>query len=134
MEKGLTSQFSNITSLSIVFRYCYSSLVKFSYWSKFHCNIMTGSGVMTIFIYRDWPEIRNTPVWILPNIWRLGQLGIPNLAWMSLVKYCWKLQNIRVCRIKGDLTRKGEWYIWGRVDTPVHKNKEKSCLISDITM
>ena len=40
---------------------CFVSLVKFSYWFKFHVNIMTGSGIM-----RDgftWkPEIGNTPV------------------------------------------------------------------------
>ena len=28
------------------------SLVKFSYWSKFHANIITGSGVTTIFDYK----------------------------------------------------------------------------------
>ena len=52
------------------------SLVKFSYWSKFHVNIATGSGVMTIYFYKGLtrnPEIGNTPVWVLPNIWRLGQ-------------------------------------------------------------
>ena len=53
------------------------SLVKFSYWCKFHVNIITGSGVMTISFYkrltRD-PEIGNTPVWVLPNIWRLGRV------------------------------------------------------------
>ena len=32
--------------------------VKFSYYSKFHVNITTGYGVMTIFFKRDWPEIR----------------------------------------------------------------------------
>ena len=32
---------------------------------------------MTIFIYKGLtrnPEIGNTPVWVLPNIWRLGQV------------------------------------------------------------
>ena len=33
------------------------SVVKFSYWSKFHVNIITGSGVMTVSFIRDWPEI-----------------------------------------------------------------------------
>ena len=54
---------------------CFVSLVKFSYWSKFHVNIITGSGIMTIFFYKGLtrnPEIGNTPVWVLPNIWRLG--------------------------------------------------------------
>ena len=56
---------------------CFVSLVKFSYWSKFHVNIITGSGIMAIFfnkgLTRD-PEIGNTPVWVLPNIWRLGRV------------------------------------------------------------
>ena len=46
---------------------CFVSLVKFSYWSKFHINIITGSGVMTIFFYKGvtrHSEIRNTPVWV----------------------------------------------------------------------
>ena len=42
---------------------CFVSLVKFSYCSKFHINIIAGSGVM---------KFGNTPVWVLPNIWRLG--------------------------------------------------------------
>ena len=53
------------------------SLIKFSYWSKFHVNIVTGSGVLTIFFYKGLtrnPEIGNTLVWVLPNIWRLGQV------------------------------------------------------------
>ena len=54
---------------------CFVSLVKFSYWSKFHVNIITGSGIMTIFFYKGLtrnPEIGNTHVWVFPNIWRLG--------------------------------------------------------------
>ena len=56
---------------------CFVSLVKFSYWSKFHVNIMTSSGIMTIFFYKGLtrnPEIGNTFVWVLPNIWRLGRV------------------------------------------------------------
>ena len=57
---------------------CSVSLVMFSYWSKFlHVNNMTSSGVMTIFAYKGLtrnPEIRNTPVWVLTNIWGLGQV------------------------------------------------------------
>ena len=47
------------------------SLVKFSYWSMFHVNIITGSSVMTIFFYKGLtrnPEIGNTLVWVFPNI------------------------------------------------------------------
>ena len=56
---------------------CFVSLVKFSYWSKFHVNIITGSGVMTISFYKGLtrnPEIINTPVWVFLNIWRLGRV------------------------------------------------------------
>ena len=49
----------------------------FSYGSKFHVNIITGSGIMTIFFYKGLtrnPEIGNTHVWVFPNIWRLGRV------------------------------------------------------------
>ena len=78
---------------------CFVSLMKFSYWSKFHVNIITDSGVMIISFYKGLTrnlEIGNTPVWVLPNIWRLGKLGIPNLVRMSLIKCYCMLQNIRV--------------------------------------
>ena len=51
------------------------SLVKFSYWPKFHVNIMTG--VTKIFAYKRLTrnlEIVNTPVWVLSSILRLGQV------------------------------------------------------------
>ena len=38
---------------------------------------MIDSGVMTIFVYKGLsrgPEIRNSSVWIFPNILRLGQV------------------------------------------------------------
>ena len=60
-----------------IFERCRVSLLKFSYWFKFHVNVITGSGVMTIFIFKGLtrnPEIGNTPVCVLPNIWRLGQV------------------------------------------------------------
>ena len=44
---------------------------------KFHVNTMAGSGVVTIFYYKRLIrnlEIGNTPIWVLPNIWRLGQV------------------------------------------------------------
>ena len=59
------------------FWHCFVSLVKFSHWPKFHINIITGSGVMTIYFYKGLtrnPEIGNTPIWVLPNIWKLGQV------------------------------------------------------------
>ena len=56
---------------------CFVSLVKFSYWSKFHVHINTGSGITTIFFYKRLtrnPEIGNTHVWVFPNTWRMGQV------------------------------------------------------------
>ena len=75
----MMSQFSNMTSLSFFFFFwCYFlSHVKFSYWSMFHDNIITGAGVMGISFYKRLTrslEIRNTLVVGLPNIWRLGQV------------------------------------------------------------
>ena len=59
------------------FWHYFVSLVKFSYWSKFCVNIITSSGIMTISFYKGLTrnlEIRNTPIWVSPNIWRLGQV------------------------------------------------------------
>ena len=53
------------------------TLVKFRYWSRFHVNIITGSGIMTISfckVLTKNPEIGNNPVWVFSNIWRLGQV------------------------------------------------------------
>ena len=73
----MTSQFLDLTTSSIFWR-CFVSLVNFSYyWFKSHVNIIAGSEVMTIFFYMGLtrnPEIGNTPVSVLPNIWRLGRV------------------------------------------------------------
>ena len=72
----MASQFSDMTLSLNFFLRCFIFLVKFSFWSKFHVNIFTGSGVMTISFYKILtrnPEVGNTPVWGLTNIWRLGQ-------------------------------------------------------------
>ena len=69
----MTSQFSNMTSSSFFWRFV--SLVKFSSWCKFRVNIITGSWDMSIFFDKGLtrnPEIGNTPIWVLPNICRLG--------------------------------------------------------------
>ena len=78
---------------------CFVSLVKFSYWSKFHVNIISGSGIMTIFFYKGLtrnPEIGNTPVWVCPISGDWDELWIPNLAQMSPIECYWMLQNSRV--------------------------------------
>ena len=70
------------------------SLVKFSFWSKFHVSIITGSGIITIFFYKGLTrnsEIGNTPVWVFPNIWRLVQVldtkfgtNVSNKIWCKI--------------------------------------------------
>ena len=55
------------------------SLVNFSYWSRFHFNIITGSGVMTIFFCKGLtrnPDIRNTPSGFCPISGDWDKLGI----------------------------------------------------------
>ena len=74
---------------------CFVSLFNFRYWSKFHVNIINGSGIITIFVYMGLtrnPEIGNTPVWVLSNIWRLGQV----MDTMSLIECYRMLENSRV--------------------------------------
>ena len=75
----------------IFFWHCFFSFVKFSYWFKFHANIITGSGIMTVFFYKAWPGIHNRKY---PRDW--GKLRIPNLAPMCLIECYWILQNARV--------------------------------------
>ena len=50
---------------------CFFSLVKFSYWSMFHVNIIAGSGVMTISFNKGLPgnpKIGHIAVSVSPNI------------------------------------------------------------------
>ena len=79
---------------------CFISLVNFSYVSKFHVNIITGSGSMTIFFYNGLtrnPEFGNAPVWVLPNIWRLGRVMDTKFdTKVSNRKFHWMLQNSSV--------------------------------------
>ena len=75
------------------------SFAKFSYWSKFHVNIITGSGVMTIFFYKRLSrnlEIEITPVWVLPHIWRLGQVRDTKFGTNVSNKVLLNAENTRV--------------------------------------
>ena len=75
------------------------SPVKFSYWSKFHVNIITGSGIMTILFYKGLtrnPEIRNIPVWVLPKIWGLGKVMGAKFGTNISNRMLLKLQSSRV--------------------------------------
>ena len=91
-------------------------IVKFNYWIKFYVNIITGSGVMTISFYKRLiknPEIGNTPVWVLTNIWRLGWFKNTKCD----MKVCKKMllnasksqgyRFYRLCVIKGKPTGEG---------------------------
>ena len=82
-----------------MFWHCFVSLIKFSYWSKFHVNIFIGSEIMTIFFIRDWPEIRKLEIptsKFCPISGDWDELWIPHLARMSLIECYWMLQNSRV--------------------------------------
>ena len=60
-----------------IFKNCFVSLVKFSYWSRFHAKFIIGPGLMTIFFYQGltrFREMRNTSsILVLTNISRLGR-------------------------------------------------------------
>ena len=85
-----------------IFWRCRVSSVMFSYWSKFHVNMIIGSRVMTIFLYKRLtkkPEIGNTPVWVLLNIGRQEWVRDTELAKMSLRNCYWMLQNATVTAV-----------------------------------
>ena len=98
---------------------CFVSLVRFSYWSTFHVSIITGSGIMTIFFYKGLtrnPEIGNTLVWVLPNIWRLGWVrdtkfgtNISNEMLVNVAE-CQGYSFYRFWVIKGKLSFLLIWY------------------------
>ena len=82
----MTSQFFGMTSLLISFKVVVFPLSSLATGPSFMS--MSGSGVLTIFIYKGLtrnPEIGNTPSAFYPN-W--DELGIPNLARMSLIECC----------------------------------------------
>ena len=57
LKMAMASQSSDITSSSIFLTF-FVSIVKFSYWSKFHVNIITGSEVMSISFYKGFTRMR----------------------------------------------------------------------------
>ena len=82
-----TTNFRHDVIVNIFWR-CFVFLVKFSYWFKFHINIITGSGIIIVFFYKGLtrnPEIGNTPIWVFPNIWRL--------AWETITKFGKNVSN-----------------------------------------
>ena len=72
----MMSQFSDMASFpTFLTFFCFSCHVYLL--AQVSCNITTGSGIMAIFFYKGLtriPEIGNTPVWVLHNIWRLGRV------------------------------------------------------------
>ena len=97
---------------------CFVSLVKFSYWYKFHVNIITGSGVMIILFYEGLTEIRKskTPLseFYPISMWRLRQIrdtkiytDVCNEMLLNTTNYeGYSFYGLRV--IKGKLTGSGD--------------------------
>ena len=57
------------------FRRCFVAVIILSMLVTCPSFVSISSLVLELWqfsLVRDWPEIRNTPVWVLPNIWRLG--------------------------------------------------------------
>ena len=107
---AIMSQFLDMASLP------YVSLVNFGYWSKFYVNIITSSRVMTIFFYKGLnrnQEIQNFPVWVLPNILRVGWVrgvkfgtNVSNKMLLNVAK-CQCYSFYRFWVIKGKPTKRG---------------------------
>ena len=123
----ITSQFGNMKPLSIFFWHCFVSLVRFSYWSKFHVNIITGSGVMTVLFYKGLtrnPEIRITLISVFPNIWRLGSVRD--------TKFCTNVSNgMDVVKCQGYSfyhfwVIKGKPTVWSKITPPPTQIKVKA--------
>ena len=75
------------------------SLIKFSCWSKLHVNIITGLELRELSFTRDLPVIQKSEIPLsefCPISGDWDELGILNLAQMSLMKSYWMLQNARV--------------------------------------
>ena len=92
LMSAFTDKNSTITqsnSVRAVFLTSYCFLVTFSYWFKFDVNIIIVSRVSFI---RDWLEIcklETSPSEFCPISGNWGNLGIPNLTKMFLMKfYC----------------------------------------------
>ena len=87
--------YSHDATLKFFWR-CFISLVTFSYWSKFHVNIITGSRVSFYKGLTRNPKIRNTLTEFCTISGDWHEVGIPNLAWMSLVEFYRMMLNARV--------------------------------------
>ena len=86
----MTSQFFDMTSSLIPFEGLFLLLSSLVTGLKFHVNVITGSGDMTIFFFKGLTrnlEIGNIVAWVLPNICRLGKFRDTTVTQMFLIKY-----------------------------------------------
>ena len=68
---------------------------------------------------RDWPEIRITRLEFSPISGHRGKLGIPDLVWISLIKFYWMLQNGRVTAFTvSELLRENRQRRWNYPSPP----------------
>ena len=80
----------------VIFWRCFVSRVRFTYWSKFHVDIATDSGVMINLLLQEIDQKyrnRKYPIWVLPNIWKLEQvrntkfgMQVSNRLWLNAAK------------------------------------------------
>ena len=97
----MTSQFSNMMSLSNVFDVVLFLLSSLATGPSFMSISSLGLELWQFTLIRDWPEIQKSeiPQYELSEFCPIsrdwGKLAIPNLAQMSLTKFYWKLQNAR---------------------------------------
>ena len=97
----MMSQFVEITSSSVFWR-CFVSFIKFSYWSKFHVNFITGSGVIPIYFYKGLTRTPEMEYLNLCNIWRLGRVRVTKFGTNVSDK---KLLNVSQIRVR-------TWRLW----------------------
>ena len=99
----MTSQFLNMTSSSNFFD---DALFILSYLGTGLSFVSISSLVLELWQFsfiRDWPEIRISKMPLsefFPISGDWGELGIPNLARIFLMKCYWMLQNARVTVFK----------------------------------
>ena len=96
----MMSQFAGMASSPIFFWHCLVSLVMFSYWSKFHVNIMTGLELWQFSFIKYWPELWKLEIPLskfFPISGDWGELGIPNLAKLSLMN----AKSLHVAKCQG---------------------------------
>ena len=95
----MTSQFSDMTSMSIFFDIALLLLSILVTGPSFMSISSLVLELWQIFFIRDWPEIRESeipPSEFCPISGDWDKLWIPNLARMSLIECYWMLQNSRV--------------------------------------